>query len=506
MPTSIPYDPRLILGNLIHPDDIQKLIKVSEIEAPVNKAQDDLNNSIMAKRKLDMTLQEMIEMNVPQDSLNEFTKEIDEVGNSIVANATKYGAAVVAAQKQLTTDGTYNIQMQEVPESPIDWNKSAIKQLDLSSDTMIVDAQYLRNEEEQDGSQAHADSVATTVSATISSIFGPKYSSTAAASVKKSVLNQQSKHSIAGTLVITATCTHKTSDVFAPFVLDPEKAVYAWNTFFPDQNDKIETTDLKSLQAAIKNANSTTGKSEDNKFLSLLSGQTIGSSFVGMVHVLQVENTNSSQKSNAAAGSFQSEFEWGGFFASGKGSFGVDADFSNNIKNMLSTSNLTSHCSLVTMGIIPTLKSNNVKTSISQLKPSATEVMGQLAAIQGATDSDVNSLSSEAAKAKAGSQFMELNNSYVTSVVSNLSTVDNNNNKLIDVNSLMTAFDDYVQKAEAGKSGVPINFFVRHLDKAMIAKAWLKKFSPQDNWQLSSGDDNSQGEGQKTNEDGTSKE
>lgn len=504
MPTSIPFDPRLVLGNLIHPDDITKLEKVSNIEKPVNLAQDNLNNSIMAKRKLDMTLQEMIEMNVPQDSLNDFTKEINEVEKSIVANATAYGAAVVAAQKQLTTDGTYNISLQEVPESPIDWNKSAIKQLDLSSDTMIVDAQYLRNEEEKDGSQAHADSVAATVSATISSIFGPKYSSTTAGSVKKSVLNQQSHHQIAGTLVITATCTHKTSDVFAPFVLDPEKAVYAWNTFFPDSSDKIETTDLKSLEEAVKNV-STTGGNDNNKFLSLLSGQTIGSSFVGMVHVLQTEDTNSSQKSNAAAASFQSEFEWGGFFASGKGSFGVDSDFSNNIKNMLSTSNLTSHCSLVTMGIIPTLKSNNVKTSISQLKPSATEVMGQLAAIQGATDTDVNSLSSEAAKAKAGSQFIELNNSYVTSVVSNLSTVDNNNNKLIDVNSLMTAFDDYVQKAEAGKSGVPINFFVRHLDKSMIAKAWLKKFSPQDNWQLSSGDDNSKGEGQKTNEDGTPK-
>lgn len=500
MPTSIPYDPRLILGNLIHPDDIQKLIKVSEIEAPVNLAQDNLNNSIMAKRKLDMTLQEMIEMNVPQDSLNDFTQEIKEVENSIVANATAYGAAVVAAQKQLTTDGTYNIALQEVPESPIDWNKSAIKQLDLSSDTMIVDAQYLRNEEEQDGSQAHADSVATTVSATVSSIFGPKYSAKAAASVKRSVLAQQSNHSIAGTLVITATCTHKTSDVFAPFVMDPEKAVYAWNALFPD--DQIQTTDPKTLAAAIKNASTSTGKSDDNKFLSLLSGQTIGSSFVGMIHVLQVENTNSSQMSNAAAANFQSEFSWGGFFASGNGSFGVDSDFSNNVKNMLSTSNVTSHCSLVTMGIIPSLKSNNVKTSISQLQPSATEVMGQLAAIQGATDSDVNSVSSEAGKAKAGKQFIELNNSYVTSVVSNLTKADNDNNKMIDVNSLMTAFDDYVQKAEAGKSGVPINFFVRHIDKPMIAKAWLKKFSPQDNWQLSSGDDNSKGEGQNTDESG----
>ena len=172
---------------------------------------------------------------------------------------------------------------------------------------------------------------------------------------------------------------------------------------------------------------------------------------------------------------------------------------------MLSTNDITSHCSLVTMGIIPSLKSNVLETSISQMKPNATEVMGQLSAIQGATDTDINSVSSEASKAKVGQQFMELNNSYIKEVVSNVTQSDKEANKIIDVNSLMTAFDDYVQKAEAGKSGVPINFFVRHIDKPMIAKAWLKKFSPQDNWQLSSGDDDSSGEGQTTNADGTKK-
>jgi hypothetical protein len=367
---------------------------------------------------------------------------------------------------------------------------------------MIVDAQYFRNEDERDGSGAHASAVAVSASATISSIWGPKFSTSAASSVKKTVLNQTSQHNIEGTLVITASCTHKQTDLFAPFVMDPEKAVYAWNWMFPD--DQIQTTRPETLVQAIENV-SANGTDDQKKFLSLLSGQTIGSSFVGMVHILRTEKTDSTQTSSASASKFASEFEWGGFFASGKGAFGVDSDFSNNIKNMLSTNDITSHCSLVTMGIIPSLKSNVLETSISQMKPNATEVMGQLSAIQGATDTDINSVSSEASKAKVGQQFMELNNSYIKEVVSNVTQSDKEANKIIDVNSLMTAFDDYVQKAEAGKSGVPINFFVRHIDKPMIAKAWLKKFSPQDNWQLSSGDDDSTGEGQTTNADGTKK-
>lgn len=500
MPTSIPYDSSLVLGNLIHDDQITALQAISKAEEPVDAAQDHLNNLIQTKHKLDMTLQEMVNMNIPDDQLQEFRISMIKVEDELAKAASDYGAAVVKSSDEIIkakeAAGVESQKLTEMPESPIDWNKSAIKKMALSSDTMIVDAQYLRNESEEDSNAAHASAVAASASATISSIWGPKYTASTAASVKNTVINQTSKHKIAGTLVITATCTHKESNLFAPFVLDPEKAVSAWNWMYKD--DKIETTKPDSMVKAIEDQDAK-GHDDSDKVLSLLSGQTIGSSFIGMIHVLQVESTESNQSSSAVSAKVQSEMEWGGFFASGKGSFGLDDSFSDNIKNMLSNSDLTSHCSLVTMGIIPTLKSNNVKTSISQLKPDASDVMKQLSAIQGATDTDVESVSSEAGKAKAGQQFITLNNSYISEVVSNLSTVDNNNNKVIDVNSLMTAFDDYVQKAQEGNSGVPINFFVRHIDKPMICKAWLKKFSPQDNWQLSSGDDNEEGKDDKDN-------
>ena len=90
---------------------------------------------------------------------------------------------------------------------------------------------------------------------------------------------------------------------------------------------------------------------------------------------------------------------------------------------------------------------------------------------------------------------MELNNSYVSGVVSNLGKIDTANNKVIDTNSLMTAFDDYVKKAIAGDCGVPINFFLKPITPKQLASAYLAKFSPMKYWQMSSGDDNSQGEG-----------
>jgi len=496
MATSIPFDPSLVLGNLIHENDIKNLQKIVDAEEPANSAQNQLNNAILTKRKLDMTLQEMVEMNVPPESLLEYKKSIDEIDKQIVSYATDYGQKAITSQKAVASlrgDGG-NIKITEMPESPIDWNKSAIKQMPLSSDSLLVDAQYLSNEEEDDNDQSHASKVGVTVGHTVNMIFGPKYAAQASHSAASATLSQTSKHKVVGTLVITATCTHRQSDLFAPFILDPEKAVYAWNATFP--SDQIQTTDPQTLVNAIRNADSS-GKTDKNKLLSLLSGQTIGSSFVGMVHVLQTESTENSSKTSSSSSALATQMDWGGFFASASGRFGVDASFSDNIKSLLSHTNLTSHCSLVTMGIIPSLKASTVQTAVKQLNPDPREVMKQLSAIQSATDSDVNTMSSEADKAKVGSQFMQLQSNYIEKVVGKLDESDKKSNKIIDTNSLMTAFDSYVTQAKQGNSGVPINFFVRHIDKPMIAKAWLKKFSPLDNWQLSSGDDESKGEGQK---------
>ena len=54
----------------------------------------------------------------------------------------------------------------------------------------------------------------------------------------------------------------------------------------------------------------------------------------------------------------------------------------------------------------------------------------------------------------------------------------------------MTAHDDFVKKAAADDAcGVPINFFIKEISNKEIAKAYLKKYSPLPNWQLSSDDD-----------------
>ena len=84
--------------------------------------------------------------------------------------------------------------------------------------------------------------------------------------------------------------------------------------------------------------------------------------------------------------------------------------------------------------------------------------------------------------------MISLHNATIHSTLTGLSEIDDGQNGMIDINSLMTAMDDYVQKCSSGDDniGVPINYYLKSLDKATTLKAWLEKYYPKEN--ISGGD------------------
>ena len=483
MPQSIPFDPSLTLGNIVHPKKIEHLKAIDDAQQPINLAQEKLNSFILAKRSLDMTVQQMIQMQVTGDAMKNLTQQVDDLKKKMAAAAGEYAATTAKNLPliQAAKAASATVINADV-ESPIDWNKSKITQKGISYDTMVMDAQYFRYESEKDDTKAHANSVASYVSGQVSSIFGPTYAASAAGSAHSTSMSQSTNHELQGTLVITANCTHKMADIFAPFVLDPEKGIRAWNANRP--KDKQIATTQKGISDALDNDHA-----EDALYL--LSGQTQGSSFVGLVHFLKSEKANSSQSSSSATAELNASFEENCWLASSEGKFGVDSSFSDSIKRMLSSSNIQAHASVITMGLIPSLASNTMTHTVATLAPSPEKVMDGLSAIQTASDSVVKSTTTAATKAKTGESFMALSNGYITHAVTALGAHDTAANKMIDTDSLMTAFDAYVKLAADGKcGGIPINFYLKPLTPKQLASAYLAKFAPKKYWQYSSGDDN----------------
>jgi hypothetical protein len=226
MPTTIPYDPSLALGNVVHPDTLDLLEQLSQAQAPIDAAQDTMNSLISMKRSLDMTVQELMNMQIDPSDLQ---KESADVGKQISKAATDYAKTRIK-QEQAIQPLKAKVQAVNVEvESPIDYVRTQIKKMPLSSDSLKMDAQYFSFDENKQKAQNTIATIKAFVSES-TSFLGDELSTQASTAAAQQVSRQVETHQVAGTLVITASCTHKDAALLAPFVLDVDKAIRVWNT------------------------------------------------------------------------------------------------------------------------------------------------------------------------------------------------------------------------------------------------------------------------------------
>lgn len=468
MPSTIPYDSALALGNVVSLKRLAVLEKIADAQSPADAAEDTMNSLIALKRSLDMTVQELINMAVDPTDVVQASQQ---TGKDIAKAAADYATAKIASLKAIQPLKASMRGVNESIESPIDYNRTQIKKMPLSADSMRLNVQYFAVDQNAQNSNTHAASVSAFVSGEVS-YFGDEFSSQSSKSVSQQVNSQTANHSISGTLVISVTCTHKDAVLLAPFILDVDKAVRVWNSVYPGKMIKPDSiTDIMQIaqQADTK----------DEDALTLLSGATYGSSFVGMVHILNTTETTSSEAMYSVASKLQRQFKVSGWFADVSGGFGVESSFSNDAKNLLSTQNISSHCSLVTMGSIPSIRSNEVAMGVKGFSDDdGAKSMAALMKLQNATASQQDSVDSSAAAARTGSQMIALQNSKISATLSGLADIDNVQNKMLDTNSVMDALDDYIQKCLAGNIGVPINYYLKPITRSQLAQMWMAKYYP----------------------------
>ena len=492
MPSSIPYDPSLVLGSIVHPEVIDRVIKISNIQAKADAAQRKLNDELALKRSLDLTLVELTSMqqfsadalvngqdeNPERAQVKALRKKIADVKKNVFQYANDYADAKTTSLVEVAkvmnadadkegSDGTGMVQAEM--ESPIDYVKTAIKKMPFAADSMTMDAQYFNFDRNSQSSHSMAASIKSFLEVSVKGAFGTgEASGRIANNAARQANHQYENHDIIGTLVISVNCTHKDAAFLAPMVMDVEKAVNSWNQIYPD--DKLDTSKPAEMaKIALGRAKSKSGGKEDKeKHLTLVSGASYGSSFVAMVHILNNTETSSGQSMFSTAAQVSGEASRGWLLAKVTVSGGMDASYSSSLKSLLSTQNIQCHCNIVTMGSIPSIVSNQVGTAVKQFdKFDPSESMGKLAELQNAGAEAIDS-------AKIGN----FQSTKIKSVLSGLAPLDSDGNKMLDINTAMTALDDYVKKALDGNIGVPINYYLKTLDKEEIAHLWVDKTYP----------------------------
>jgi prefoldin subunit 5 len=468
MPSVIPYDPSLVLGQIVEPKRLEILEKMAAAQQPADSAEDQLNDLITLRRSFDMTIQELANLSV---DVTDLAKERDDVNKQIAAAAKDYAKAKIDAEKAIIPLKNQIRTVNSSLESPIDYSQSEIKQLQLSADSLKMNVQYFAFDQNTQTSATFAATISQFVSGEVQ-VLGDSFSASASSSASSQVNSQHQNHSVAGTLVITVACTHKMASMFAPFVIDVDKAILVWNRMFPDQ--MIKANDPASLAQIAAQANT-----QGEKSMTLLSGATYGSCFIGMVHVLNTTDTSASETMYSVAQKMQAQFQVGSWFEKMSGGFGVSSSFSADVKNLLSMQNITSHCTLVTIGSIPSIKSNTVAMGVKTFADDdGAKSMAALQKLQNATSTAQDTVDSAANAARTGKQMITMQNAKIEAALSSLATIDDGQNKVIDTNSMMTALEDYVDKCLAGNVGVPINYYLKPVTRSEIAQMWVQKYYP----------------------------
>lgn len=478
MPTStIPYDPSLVLGMIVDPNKITQLEAIAELQKPVDAERDHFNALLRQKLSLDMTMRELISLGADLSDMADLEQEIDQLMQTLITSAANLGKAVIKAEAAIAKTKSSQSQKQigSQLQSPVDFAASQLQSMPLSSDSMNIDVQYFRYESNEQQTRSTAKSISTFVGAKVTSLLGSSYGGSAGASAHQASTSAFDNHGVFGTLVICANCTSRDVQIFSPLKLDPDAAVESYVFYQQGGKDSMPVEDWEEMK---KLALAGISADDQKTAMPVIVGESYGSSFVGFVHFEKIEDTTSSQTAQSRAAQARAEVETSLFLDSISGSFGLDAQTSSSVQQLMSTSNIQSHCSLITMGLIPSLKSNEVTTAVKALQDDPKSRMEELAAIQDASNSGISSLASAGATAKKGQSMEQMKSDYLKSTVSAIGTLDQSNNKVIDLNSLMTALDDYVAKAGDGKTGVPINFYLKYVTKRDIALEWMNKYYP----------------------------
>ncbi|WP_426801905.1 hypothetical protein [Xanthomonas campestris] len=121
MPSTTPYDPALVLGNLVEMKRHEVLAQIAAIQAPADAAKDMLNALIVTKRSLDMTSQEVAPLGIDTTELDaqraRLSILISEAADSY-AKAKEKAVKDTQALRAGLTDPSRPIESSFTPESP----------------------------------------------------------------------------------------------------------------------------------------------------------------------------------------------------------------------------------------------------------------------------------------------------------------------------------------------------------------------------------------------------
>lgn len=196
MPSTIPYEPSLVLGNIVKQERLDNAEKIAQYQATSDAAETTLNSLLSLRSNLDMTIQELTNLGIPVEKIQEEVKNVNE---QIAEAATNYGQKKLETEKNIQPLRAQISMMSDDIESPLDYTKSEVKSMGISSDSMQMNVRYFSNDSNKEVSVNQASNIGGFVSEALDG-FGMGHAIQMSRTVQRQFGMQNARHELEGTL------------------------------------------------------------------------------------------------------------------------------------------------------------------------------------------------------------------------------------------------------------------------------------------------------------------
>jgi len=441
----VQYDPALYIGRIVEMKHMKHLMETSRLHQEIAIKKESLNYMKKLKLEFKSLSFELFDEKERKEEWAKLDKDVKKVQMEYWKTAMKNYKALAALRKEPVTHSL---------ESPVDWEKSNYKDdLAIAADSMHCDARWFIVDDKKEGTKQQLKDIKHHLEGSLGASFNGNISSKIERTADK--LHSTSSK-VLSTLIISCMCTHKNASTLAPCVFDTDKLIQTWNDQFPKNRINSWNSDqMKKMYHERK------GKHEKDK-LHMVSGASYASAIVGMVTFMDESRKKSGLSSEQVNESMNKNMEFKNVISKLIKFFNdlnieIDNDMMHKyvkkgfteIMDMHFNQTMSMQFNLYCAGFIPHLERQTLSTKV--------EITGPL---------DTQGLKRQ-----------------MKEVVRELGQEKPSEMSVLNIDTMMNAFDDYILKATKGKVGVlgvPMNYFLKPISKDFIIDRWMEKNYPRE--------------------------
>lgn len=436
----------LVLGGVASTRLMAIIDEINRINGLVELAEERVDELVLTKQKMTMKLHELKSMGIDTSPIE---LKIGDIDKQIATVTSDYLSTFLSCQEQIQqkNEEKLRIETEELtaPHSVCLLEGETVSK-PLFYDSMKMNSDYFSFNSES------SDTDLTRLNNFLVKEVDKGLAQTAATQVS----NYIACSDYTGSLVITASCTHKNIRYFEKISYNPYEAANIWNSLHPE-NEKIV------FPVLVMPADDT------GEPLTVIRGAAYRSGFVGMIHFFRSGNGNFDEHTLPIE-QIREKLRLGSWLGAMSGELGIDESILDDVRSFLISNKIRSHISIVSDGVIPKIKSGEVQATLPELTNAFADMSKQLPG-----DEDKNSTLTSSDRDNLD-RIRRLNafNHSVSAMLSTMSKQESKENTTFNLNTLLTAFDNYVKGVNGETStGIPVHYYTCRITRNDILRTWM---------------------------------